>query len=121
MDETIVIQYMLGLISQIKLYHWSTMKYSVHKALDDLHSKTGEHVDIFVESYLGRYKKQPLKRFIITTTANTHVDGIVDWLGEQRDNLDRMQKSFIKASELQNILQEMVADFEVAMYLCKLS
>jgi DNA-binding ferritin-like protein len=121
MDETHVIQYMLGILSQIKLYHWSTMKYNIHKALDDLHSKMGEHIDTFVEAYLGRYKKQPLKKFTITTAANTHVDTVINWLEDQRDVLDKMQKSFIKASELQNILQEMVADIEITIYLCKLS
>ena len=40
MDEVSIIQYMLGIISQIKLYHWTTMKYGVHKALDDLYEKT---------------------------------------------------------------------------------
>ena len=120
MDEVTVIQYMLGLLSQIKLYHWSTMKYGVHKALDDLYSKTGDHVDLFVESYIGRYKKQPIKKFTINTKANTEVDSLLDWLEEQRDALDKMQKPFAKASELQNILQEMMSDFDTAIYLCKL-
>jgi hypothetical protein len=121
MDEVVVIQYMLGLLSQIKLYHWSTMKYNVHKALDKLHQNMGDHVDLFVESYIARYKKQPLKKWTITTKADTEVDKVVAWLEENRDNLDKMQKPFVKASELQNILQEMVSDFETAIYLCKLS
>ena len=121
MDEVQVIQYMLGLLSQIKLYHWSTMKYGVHKALDELYENTGTNVDIFIESYIGRYKKQPLKKFTINTSANTHVDGLLSWLESERDTLDKMQKPFAKATELQNILQEMMADFDTAYYLCKLS
>lgn len=121
MNEIEVIQYMLGIMSQIKLYHWSTMKYNVHKALNKLHENMGEHVDMFVESYIARYKKQPLKKWTITTKANTEVEKIVSWLEEHRDILDKMQKPFIKASELQNILQDMIADFDTAIYLCKLS
>ena len=121
MDEVAVIQYMLGLLSQIKLYHWSTMKYNVHKALDQLHENMGDHIDVFIESYIGRYKKQPLKKFTINTSANTEVDKVIAWLEHERDNLDKMQKPFVKASELQNILQEMVSDFDTAIYLCKLS
>ena len=120
MDEVVVIQYMLGILSQIKLYHWTTMKYSVHKALDQLYDQMGSHVDLFVESYIARYKKQPLKKFTIQTKANTEIENLNDWLEEQRDTLDKMQKPFVKASELQNILQEMIADIETAMYLCKL-
>mgnify|MGYP003346446985 FL=1 len=121
MDEVSIIQYMLGIISQIKLYHWTTMKYGVHKALDDLYEKTNTSVDKFVESFLGRYKKQPLKKFTINTKANTEIDSLITWLETERDNLDKMQKPFAKASELQNILQEMVADFDTAIYLCKLT
>jgi hypothetical protein len=121
MDEVAVIQYMLGLLSQIKLYHWSTMKYNVHKALNKLHENVGEHIDVFVESYIARYKKQPLKKWTINTSANTEVDKVVLWLEDHRDKLDKMLKVFIKASELQNILQDMIADFDTAIYLCKLS
>lgn len=121
MDELTIIQYMSGLLSQIKLYHWSTMKYGVHKALDKLYESTGTHIDSFVESFLGRYKKQPLRKFTIRTSANTEVDNLIIWLETERDNLDKMQKPFVKAAELQNILQEMVADFDTAIYLCKLS
>lgn len=112
---------MLGLLSQIKLYHWATMKYSIHKALDELHSKIHTNVDKFVESYVGRFKKQPLKKFTIHTSANTNMDELITWLETERDNLDKMQKPLAKASELQNILQEMVADFDTAIYLCKLT
>ena len=112
---------MLGLLSQIKLYHWSTMKYGVHKALDQLYDTTGTNVDSFVESFLGRYKKQPLKKFTINTKANTEIDTLITWLETERDNLDKMQKPFAKASELQNILQDMIADFDTAIYLCKLA
>ena len=121
MDESNIIQYMLGLLSQIKLYHWATMKYSIHKALDELHSKTHTNVDKFVESYVGRFKKQPLKKFTIHTSANTNMDELMTWLETERDNLDKMQKPLAKASELQNILQEMIADFDTAIYLCKLT
>jgi DNA-binding ferritin-like protein len=121
MDEVAIIQYMLGLLSQIKLYHWSTMKYGVHKALDKLYDEMGTHIDTFVESFIGRYKKQPLKKFTIRTAANTEVENLITWLESERDTLDKMQKPFVKAAELQNILQEMVADFDTAIYLCKLA
>jgi DNA-binding ferritin-like protein len=120
MDEVQVIQYMLGLLSQIKLFHWSTTRYVIHKALDELHEHTAKQVDLFVESYLGRYNKQPLKKFTIQTKATAEAELVHDWLVSQRDTLDRMQKTFAKASDLQNILQTMIADFNSTIYLCKL-
>jgi len=97
------------------------MKYNVHKALNKLHENMSDHVDMFVESYIARYKKQPLKKWTITTKADTEVEKIVSWLEEHRDTLDKMQKPFAKATELQNIIQDMLADFDTAIYLCKLS
>jgi hypothetical protein len=121
MDEIAIIQYTLGLLSQIKLYHWATMKYSQHKALDKLHEDMSDHIDIFVETYIARFKKQPLKKFKIISHSDSDVSNLIEYLEHERDVLDKMQKHFTKTSELQNILQEMVASIDTSIYLCKLS
>ena len=38
----------------IKLFHWNTHTYSVHKATDELYSKFNEHMDKFIEVLLGK-------------------------------------------------------------------
>lgn len=121
MDETTIIQYMLGILSQIKLLHWATMKYSEHKALDELHSKLSESIDLFVESYIGRFNKQPLKKFTITTKANSDTSKVVEYLNGEYENINKMRKHFTKTSELDNIIQDMLASIDTAIYLCKLS
>ena len=37
----------------VKLHHWRTHNYSVHKATDNLHEALSEQVDSFVEKLLG--------------------------------------------------------------------
>lgn len=117
-----VIQPFMSLIGQIKLFHWSTMSYAKHKALDDLHAFLSEKVDLFVESYIGRAKKQPLKIFTVETKATTDTKKIENYLEAERDKLAAMAKSkFADCPDLQNILDEMVAEINKALYLCRLS
>ena len=41
------------MLHTIKLHHWRTHDYSVHKATDNLHEALSEQVDSFVEKLLG--------------------------------------------------------------------
>ena len=40
-------------IHTIKLFHWKTTNYALHKATDELHSDISEKVDQFVEQLMG--------------------------------------------------------------------
>ena len=123
MAEQDIIQYFLGIVSQIKVFHWATMSYAKHKALDDLHGSLSEKVDSFVECYIGRYKKQPLKSFSIQIRAMSDTSGLEKYLDATHEQLMSMHKAFDKekATELCNILDEMMAEIDRTVYLCKLS
>ncbi len=51
---------------QIKIYHWQTRQYGRHKATDDVIKALDEHVDSYVEVYMGKYGRPK-----ITTTTST--------------------------------------------------
>lgn len=121
MEDKKILTYFMSLLSQIKLFHWSTMSYAKHKALDELHTSLSDKIDLFVEAYIGKYKKQPLKVFEVNTTATTNTDNIENYLDANRDLIDSLQKGFNKVSELQNILQEIMAELDKTIYLCRLS
>lgn len=123
MAEADVIQYFMGLITQVKLFHWSTMSYAKHVALDKLHGALSEKIDSFVESYLGKFKKQPLKAFTIQTKAESDTSGLNKFLETTNEKLSIMHKMFEKekAPELANIIEEMMSEIDTTMYLCKLS
>ena len=44
---------LIDMLHVIKLHHWRTHDYSVHKATDNLHEALSEQVDSFVEKLLG--------------------------------------------------------------------
>ena len=50
--QDMVIQFM-EMLMMVKLYHWKTTSYAVHKATDELYSKLNEDIDRFIETLLG--------------------------------------------------------------------
>ena len=121
MDEQNITEYFLGVLGQIKLFHWSTMSYAVHKALDEFHEALSGHVDHFVEVYIGKFDKQPLKVFKIKMEATSDSKKVLKFLEEEREVIRKMHGQLNKCSELQNILDEMMAEFDKTIYLCNLS
>jgi hypothetical protein len=43
----------LRILNIIKLFHWKTRHYSIHKATDELYSELSERIDTFVEQLMG--------------------------------------------------------------------
>jgi len=48
-----IVATMTEMLHAVKLHHWRTHSYSVHKATDNLHESLSEQVDSFVEKLLG--------------------------------------------------------------------
>lgn len=122
MEESKLMEYFLGLLGQIKVFHWATQEYSKHKALDDLHSKMSSLVDKFIEVFIGRYKKQPLKNFKIEMAAHSDMSKLEKFLEVERENIRKLHTTqfFKTVSELQNILDEMLLCINQSIYLCNL-
>lgn len=118
-----IIQPLMSLVGQIKLFHWCTMSFAKHKALDDLHAALSEKIDLLVEAYIGRtLKKHPMKTFVVETKATTDTKKIETYLETERDKLVAMTKNtFADYPDINNIVEEMVAEINKALYICKLS
>jgi len=121
MEESNLMETFLGILGQLKVFHWATMSFSKHKALDDLHGAFGELVDRFIEVYIGKFKKQPIKSFKITMHAHSDVSKLDKYLETEREALRKIHTQCVKTTELQNIVDEMMAEFNKAIYLCNLS
>lgn len=52
--KEIIVQTFLELLNQVKLYHWKTHDYAVHKATDELYTKLDDDIDKFIEVLLGK-------------------------------------------------------------------
>ena len=53
-DKSAIVKMLMEMLNIIKLYHWKTQSYSAHIATDELYEKLNEHIDKFVEVYLGK-------------------------------------------------------------------
>ena len=120
-NEKFLFKYFLGLLGQIKVFHWATMNYSKHKALDDLHSSLSNNIDELMEVYIGKFDKQPLELFDISMNANSNTNKIIDYLNENREIIRGIRnKHFKNYSEIQNILDSILSSISKTIYLCKL-
>jgi len=121
MAEKQLFEYFLGLLGQIKIYHWSTMSYSTHKALDDLHSSLSSNIDEIMEIYIGKFNRQPIQPFKIQMKANSDVSDIIGYLENERENIRGLRtKLFKSSSEIQNLIDNMLGSISRTIYLCKL-
>jgi hypothetical protein len=113
--------YFLSLLGQIKLFHWTTKKYSSHKALDDLHKNLSEDIDKFVEVYIGKnnLNSNGISNINITMNAQTMEENDVkEYLKNQTEVLRKIRSK--SSTELQNIIDNMTANINQSLYLLNL-
>lgn len=119
-EEQKLIEYFLGLLGQIKVFHWATTEYSKHKALDDLHGSMSSLVDKVIESYLGRYNKQPVKVFKIAMEAHSDMTKLAKFLETERETIRKMLPHFKGATEICTVIDDMLTAFNTCVYICNL-
>lgn len=117
MDKKII-QFAFGVLNQVKLYHWATKGYSIHKALDELHEKLSGNFDKLVEVYLG--SNSSIGKFGVSTSSDTDTREITSFLKQVRGGLQKLRQ-LVKLSEIQNIIDEMTGDIDQTLYLLRLS
>ena len=120
MSEKIYIEYFLNLLSQIKLFHWSVMKYSQHIALDKLYSSLSDNIDKFIEIYIGKFNKQPISIFNIEISISSDTSDINNYLELEIEKIKKIRTSLTKATELQNIIDEILGNINQCKYLLNL-
>ena len=104
---------MLEILMIIKIYHWKTNEYSAHKATDELYSSLNEHMDNFVEIWLGKNNKK------LNDTMNISITYL-----SNKKKLSTKIKSFIKHlegleldSDLLTIRDDIVGELNKFLYL----
>lgn len=121
-DEIFLFEYFLGLLGQVKVFHWTTMKFSIHKALDDLHSTLSSNIDELMEVYIGKYERQPINTFTISMNATSDTKNLLNYLKEQRELIRGIRnKNFKNCCEIQTILDNMLSAISRTIYLSNLT
>ena len=119
-----IINVMLTLRNQVKIYHWQTMSFSRHKATDDLVTSLDENIDKFVEVYMGKHGPPTFSGANMKITVHNVVDkkaaellkAGVEWL---TDDLPRFLNK-TKDTDLLNIRDEILADLNQVLFLFRL-
>jgi len=115
-----IINLMLTLRNQVKIYHWETMQFSRHKSTDDLVDKLDDSIDKFVEVYIGKYGRPNLNQRNGTIRLRNFSDDqatevlkqAVEWLTMR---LPKLLSN--KDTDLLNIRDEILGDLNQTLYL----
>lgn len=109
---------------QIKLYHWQTKMYSRHKATDSVIDSLDEHIDKYVEVYMGKYGRPKMtSRNNTTKVQNLTETSIIKFI---RQCIAVLNTSLVKGlkpfdTDLLSIRDDMLADLNQLLYLFTLS
>lgn len=120
----VLISVVLSTLNQLKVYHWTTKSYAVHKALDELQAKLQDAFDRLVECFIGSRDDFDFGIFEGKTVFNSasHVDNIIDYVRDRIEVLSsiRVSRDFENMPSLQNIIDDIVGDLQQGIYLLRL-
>jgi DNA-binding ferritin-like protein len=118
---TIVVKSLFELQMIVKLFHWKTISFSLHKASDELYSSLIDLGDELVETMIIRYGRP---ESIPSIKCNTYEpEEIKDYLNKCATNFWTLEFNKIiskKDSDLQSIRDDILAAINKALYLMSL-
>lgn len=113
-----LITFILTVQTDVKILHWNTKKHSIHMATDRFLDSFKKHSDLLVESYLG-FKKQKIniKNIKLTIIKDSNA---INYMSKKRNELLKISNTLFKTnntSNLKNIIDEILTDFDLNIYL----
>jgi DNA-binding ferritin-like protein len=124
-----LITYMLQMLMTVKLYHWNTLSFSVHKATDELYGDLNKLIDQFVEVLLGKHNNvNERNKHEILSIKTLHMNNYKDTsmfkkeIETYKKYLIGLSKYFNNGenSDLLNIRDEILATLNQISYLLTL-
>jgi hypothetical protein len=118
--KTYIVRTFLELLNVVKLYHWKTRSFPEHKNTDELYERLNEHIDKFVEVYLGKdgsrietwNKKMEVVQYEKTKQIKDRMYQFREFLVHLSDCFDAKRDS-----DLLNIRDEILGDVNQFLYL----
>lgn len=108
----------------VKLFHWRTKSYAAHKATDELYGKLNEHMDKFMELFLGKqndgrmiFSHKEIRAVDLTSleALKSRAEEFKKYLMSLTTKLDRSYDS-----DLLNVRDEVLGDMNQFLYLLSL-
>lgn len=109
--------------NQIKILHWQTVSYSEHKTLDGLYSDLSEHIDEFVETFMGKYGRVMAQANFNLTLQNYSSLAPMDLMNQMAAYLINELPTMLDAkkdTDLLNIRDEILGSVNQTKYLLTL-
>jgi hypothetical protein len=113
---------LLQMQHQYKILHWQTTSFSQHKSFDSLVGSISNHIDEFIETYMGKYGRVIATNTFNITLANYKdidfmalTNNYIGFLIGLNDMLDKAQDS-----DLLNIRDEILGSLNQLKYLLTL-
>jgi DNA-binding ferritin-like protein len=113
---------LLELNNVVRLYHWNTRSYSAHKATDSLYENLNNHIDSYVETWLGKTdKKIHISNIKLINIGNNkalerYIQQSIQLVLREQGKLNRETDVGLLA-----ILDEVVAELNKFIYLLRLT
>jgi len=117
-----MIDKLLGLQNQLRMYHWQTTSYSEHKALGKAYEALDASIDTFVETWMGIHGKVSVAGGIRMTLLD-YASGAVTKLLDQATEFfttGELGSALNGNTDLANIRDEMLATVNRTKYLLTL-
>lgn len=116
-----IVEVMLGIRNQVKLYHWQTRSFARHKATDDLTATLDTMIDNFVEVYMGKYGRPKVSGSI--KLHNFSESAAKNFVAKQTDYLTKVLPKKLKSTDtdLLNIRDEILGEVNKVLYLFTLA
>jgi DNA-binding ferritin-like protein len=119
-----IVNVLMNLYDQVKIYHWQTMHFPRHEAAGKLIEALDDQIDSFVETYMGRYGRPKLTARTGTITVRNFNDKQAVAL--LQDAINWMTHTLPKKikptdTDLLNIRDEIVATLNRTLYLFTLN
>ena len=114
------IHFFFTLRDQINIYHWHTFSYSRHKATDAVIKELDEHIDEFVEVWMGKYGRSRLTS--TTNTVSVRNLGDAAMVRFVKESIGYLRGPLTKSlaatdTDLTNIRDEMMGNLHQLLYL----
>jgi hypothetical protein len=117
-----IVEPLLNIQNQFRVFHWQTDSYGQHKAFGKFYENFDDLVDTFVEVYFGKYGKPDprtgynIELLGIEAGYERFINQTLTYLYNLSNELDST-----KDSELLNIRDEMLAEVNRLKYLLTLN
>ena len=114
------VQFFMTMREQIKLFHWQTNVYSRHKATDQVLEQLDDHIDKYVEVYIGKYQRPKVTSRNNTIKLQNLSEGtIVKFIKQCITYLNKTLPKDLgdEDTDLLNIRDEILGELNQLMYL----